>query len=191
MRRPLPSSSSASLRKSTPLSSSIRIEAGWTASSASGSRSAWVGMRLTGWMMASTLYRVRAAAACRMPPRRRSTQWHSVSGSNASTRPCGAVRTQQESMGCAACHQAGILFRAELNGHCRSTGVAAQGRTRLMVCELRSGAVPGSAGVPPAAGHRPAASGVESTTGAEARSDVERGRTPATPLRRQRRSEPR
>ena len=34
-------------------------------------------------------------------------QWHSVSGSNASIRSCGAVRVHQESTGCAAPHQAG------------------------------------------------------------------------------------
>ena len=53
----------------------------WTASSASGSRSASVGMRLTGWPMASTLRRVRAAAASRRAAGRRGSRRRDGHGS--------------------------------------------------------------------------------------------------------------
>ena len=48
---------------------------------------------------------LRPGTAYNFPPP--TQQWHSVSGSNASSRPCGAVRVHQESTGCAAYHQAG------------------------------------------------------------------------------------
>ena len=45
-------------------------------------------------------------------------QWHSVSGSNASIRPCGAVRVHKESTGCAAHHQAGSPVSGLTECHC-------------------------------------------------------------------------